>query len=365
MPSDLFFSKGKKHFVNKQLNRLYKLFSSKKPLVLFEACTPFHFEHFKNVIHKLSKQRNVLVAVVSPETKSMSQLSNVCFYSTIDDFPLYKKADIFITTELYAMPFWFDCPSVFFGHGMGPKLNYQARDDLQSFDYILSPCQATYEVQINAMSKEKVIPLGMPILDDLNTPTEYIYQHFNLDKNKPLIIYAPSWCDNITKISDIKLITSFLKHKSQFNIIISPHPSLFYPERCDGKTFFPIHSNTQGLHINSPDSDLTTLELVKASSLVISDISSILFEAMALNKIVFFDGNRALYEYCEALEIYDEVRKICPVPDWDNLNDQTIEQTFIKDEQANNRAHFINHYLFNNGNASNVFIEQINSFLKL
>jgi hypothetical protein len=366
MLSVLSFSKGKKQFLNNLLNRLYKLFISKKPLVLFEACAPFHLEHFKNVILKLSNQDNFLIAVISPDTRSMGKLNNVCFYTTIDDFPLYKKADVFISTELRLMPFWFNCPSVFFGHGMGPKLNYQAGGGLlQKFDYILSPCRPTYDVQINSTSKEKVYPLGMPILDDLSFREEHIYSHFNLDKNKPLMIYAPSWCNNISKVSDIKLITSLLQDKSQFNIIISPHPSLFNPERCKGEVFFPSQDGSHNLNINTPDSDFTTLELVKASTLVISDISSILFEAMALNKIVFFDGNKALYEYCEALEIYDEVVKVCPIPIWGNIDDQTIEQTLKNDEHASDRAHFINHYLFNNGNASNVFIKQISEILKL
>jgi hypothetical protein len=365
MSSVLFSSKGKKKIINKLLNRLYKLFISKKPIVLFEACAPFHLEHFKNVILKLSAQDKVLVAVVSPDGKSLGKSKNVSVYASIGDFPLYKKAVIFISTELRVMPFWFDCPSVFFGHGMGPKLNYQAGNGLKRFDYVLSPCLPTYEVQINALSEEKVIPLGMPILDDLSTPKERIYHHFNLDKNKPLLIYAPSWCNNSSKISDINLITSFLQRKSQFNIVISPHPALFSPERCDGKVFFPSPERIQNLNINTPSSEFTTLELVKASELVVSDISSILFEAMALNKIVLFDGNKTLYEYCEAGKIYDEVINVCPVPVWNNIDDQTIEQTLKNDKHAKERAKFINQYLFNNGNASNVFIEQISKILKL
>jgi hypothetical protein len=365
MLSALLFPKGKKYFINNLLNRFYKLFTSKKPLVLFDACTPFHLEHFKNVIHKLSKQGNIQLAVISPEGSRMGDLKNVCFYNALDDFPLYKKAEMYISTEMREMPFWFECPSVFFGHGMGPKLNYQASGTLKNFDYIFSPCRPTYEVQINAVSKDKVIPLGMPILDDLDYRKEKIYRHFKLDKNKPIVIYAPSWCNNISKVSDIKLITSFLQHKSQFNIIVSPHPSLFNPARCDGKVFFEESLTYQGLHINSPKNDFTTLELVKASTLVISDISSILFEAMALKKIVFFDGNKALYDYCQASAVYDEVVEICPIPNWDNLDDQTIEQTLINDELSNEREHFINHYLFNNGNASKVFIELVNNVLNL
>jgi hypothetical protein len=357
--------KGKKYFLIKVLSYLHSLGRTTPPVVVLEALNLSHLEHYKVILEILSNRNDITVFVITPGLGNKQSHKNISYFNSISELPLYRQVKLLITTGILAIPHWLHCPVIYFGHGMGPKLNYVADPKIGAYDYCFAPCKPTFDVQRRFLSESQVIPLGMPILDDLSTPKKEIYQHFNLDDDKPLLIYAPSWCNNMSKVSNIKLITSFLQSKEQFNIIISPHPLLFNPERCDGKVFFPLLEDKHNLNINTPESKFTTLELVKASALVISDISSILFEAMALNKIVFFDGNQALYEYCEASEIYAQVMEVCPVPVWDSADDQTIEKTLKNDEKAESRTQFINQYLFNNGKASNMFIEQINKLLKL
>ena len=354
---------GKKALLNNLLSFLNSLLRQKKTLVVLEACTPFHLEHFKTIIIELSLRNDLNIAIVTPDEKGMSNLKNVSFYPTIDHFPLYKKADIFISTELNKIPYWFDCPSVYFGHGMGAKLDYVANKGLFEYDYVYSPCRPTYDIQKQTLPTEKVIPIGMPILDDITSRKKEIIKTYNLDEKKPIIVYAPSWCNDITKISDIELILDFLSHKKQFSIIVSPHPSLFDATRCAGKALFSANSNISNIHINTSKSAFTTLDLVKASDIVISDISSILFEAMALRKKVVFDGNKALYEYCQALSVYEQVYSVCPTPNWQDSEDQTIEEINHCDLLSTNRNEFIDNYLFNNGTATNAFIDNIYSII--
>jgi len=360
------FPKGKKAFLNSIYSSLINLFIPSKPVIVLEACTPFHLEHFRNIIHQLALLDQFDTIVITPDDKGMSQLKNVSFYKTINDFPLYKKANVFISTDYNKIPHWFSCPTIYFGHGIGPKLDYVARDELMDYDFVFSPYRAAYKLQIQALPKEKVIPIGLPILDvNSSSQQEEIIDYYQLNPNKPTIIYAPSWCKDVSKISDIMSIIVFLNSKKQFNIIVSPHPLLFQPERCSGKVFFSAEKKIKNIHINQPNSKFSTLDLVQGSAITISDISSILFEAMALKKNVLFDGNKALYENCNALHIYEEIIQVCHTPCWDDFDDKTIENSIECDDLFSQREHFINNYLFNNGSASTHFIEEVKKILTL
>lgn len=354
---------GKKTLLNNILSFFYNLFQKKKLLVVLEACTPFHLEHFRTIVIELSKKNNIDIAIVTPDDNGLGNLNNVSFYQSMAHFPLYKKANIFISTELNKIPYWFDCPSVYFGHGMGAKLDYVANKGLLEYDYVYSPCRPTYDIQRQTLSKERVIQIGMPILDDKASRKKEIIDTYNLDEQKPIIVYAPSWCNDITKVSDIALIIDFLSQKKQFSIIVSPHPSLFDAKRCAGKAIFSSDTNIPNININTSKSSFTTLDLIKASDIVISDISSILFEAMALRKKVVFDGNKALYDHCQALKIFELVNNVCPTPKWASKEDQTFEKINVNDSLANKRNMFIDNYLFNNGSATSAFIESINSII--
>jgi hypothetical protein len=358
------FPSGKKKFLHDLCCNIASFFISSKPLVILEAYTPFHLEHFKHVIHLLSEMDEYNIVVITPNCKGLNELKNVRAYKTINEYPIYKKADVFISTDYNKIPHWFSCPTIYFGHGIGPKLDYVARDELLAFDFVFSPYRPAYELQIQTLPKERVIPVGLPILEDKSSRQQEIIEFYQFDGNKPLIVYAPSWCSNITKISDIKTILALLSTKKQFNIVVSPHPLLFDKNRCKGEDFFKNNNKIDNLNINTPESQFTTLELVKACDIVISDISSILFEAMALKKNVLLDGNKTIYEHCNALKIYDEIIKFCPVPCWNNNEDLTIEHALELDTLCTQRELFINNYLFNSGDASKVFIQQLSEIIK-
>jgi len=345
--------KGKKALLNKLFAPIYHWFKGYRYTVVLDACTEFHFEHIKPVIQQLALHSDIEVIVITPS--GVSPAKNITFYKTIYDFPFFKTPDIFISTEFERKLPWFNCPSIYFGHGMGPKLNYQGSNKLEECDFVFSPCAPIYDTQLAYLPKDRVIPLGMPILDERTHQREEIFKHFDLDQKKPMIVYAPSWCIDITKISDINEISNFLANQNSFNVIISPHPNLFNPKRCNGNVYFADNQNTD-FATNRPGGRFTSLDIVKAADIVISDISSILFEAIALEKVVLFDGNKDIYEYCEALNIYEQLINICYIPNWKNNADNSLIDLLSTDPLKSARAVFIEQYLFNNGKASNAFV---------
>ena len=351
-------AKGKKALLAKLLNKLFYLGRKRKPVIALEACTAFHFEHFKPVLKYFAQHPDLEIVIFTPEKPDEGfEFSNISYFSSLENYPLYKSFDIFISTELNKIPYWLTCTSIYFGHGMGPKLNYVANEGLLSYDYVFSPSKPTSDIQTQYLGDSSVFQIGMPILDNREQNINLV-DKFPIDKNKATIVYAPSWCMDIEKISNIEKILEHLSALTQFNIIISPHPMLLNPQRCNNKIYFKNIKLVSHMLFNKPDSGVTTLDIVKSSQIVLSDISSIMFEAMALGKKVCFDGNKAIYEFSEAIDIYNDLLKISPPPNWEDKNDQTICQLMSNDELFNAQQCYINNYLFNNGNAGKIFVEQ-------
>jgi hypothetical protein len=350
--------KGKKAFLAKLSNKLFYLGRKRKPVIALEAYTAFHFEHFKSVLKYFSYQNDIEVVVFTPEKQNISfEFDNITYYTSLEEYPLYKTIELFISTDLNKVPYWLNCHSVYFGHGMGPKLNYVANEGLLQYDYVFSPSKPTFDIQANFLGQSRVFQIGMPLLDD-QKETLNLVENFPIDENKPTLLYAPSWCTNVEKISNINQILDYLSVLTQFNIIVSPHPLLFNPKRCNGKVYFSELKPAKHMLFNKPNSGISTLDIVKSSQIVLSDISSIMFEAMALGKKVCFDGNKKIYEFSEALSIYDDLIEICPPPNWDDDNDKTISQMMTNEKLFNEQQSYIQEYLFNNGQASQKFVER-------
>jgi len=347
---------SKKAFLSSIIGSIYNLLFRKK-IIIFDAPAAFHINHLLPVITKLIADNEYKIIVVSPPS-TVEFATGIKFYSNV---PLYAHGALFITTEFDRKPFWLSCTSIYFGHGIGPKLNYHEGHRLLDFDYIYSPCLPIYNVQKKIIDECKLIKIGLPIIENISKNKMGFLSFFNLSSSDKVIIYAPSWCNNSSKISDIEKILTYLGGQKSVTIIISAHPLLLDPSRCDGKVFFENIPNN--LKINPINSPFTTLDLIALSEGLISDISSVLFEGMALNKVSFFDGNEKIYEYCEAQEVLSKLIKVCPVPTWNSSNKTFLADSLNQDKYKKDRSDFIHSYLFNTGNASTKLIQHIKEII--
>jgi CDP-glycerol glycerophosphotransferase (TagB/SpsB family) len=213
------------------------------------------------------------------------------------------------------------------------------------------------------VKESSLVKVGLPILEDPEIDNCTIEQYFGLNSiNKRTILYAPSWANQIEIVSDIESIIKYLERLAiviKINIVISPHPMLFQPEKCSGLQFFKSVYKSDNVSINKPDSPISTLDLVKYADITISDISSILFEAMGMNKLVIFDGNRKLYESSGSIDLYDQILNIFHVPEWESDNYSSILEALENDVLLEKRQLFISEYIFNLGAAKNVFINNV------
>jgi hypothetical protein len=333
---------------------------------VFDAPAKFHLFHVESVINELVKSgwESYKIIVICSEN-TIKHHDNITYLTHIEQLSFWQKIDLFITTEFYReLPFWLTASTVFFGHGIGPKLNYQTQELLAPFNFIFSPCTSMYNVQVNLFPAEHILKIGLPMLDNVTSNSAKLNKHFNLKSELPTLVYAPSWSLHTELIADIPHILCILENIKDINIIISPHPLLLQPDRCNNIDYFGELEAFENIKFNLPSSNITTLEAVNNADVVISDISSILFEAMALNKIVMLEDNRAMFEKYEAGHVFDAAAEACQLVDWHNFDPQLLSSAIKKDPFAEKRLTYINNYLYNNGNATNAFIDALNDLLK-
>ncbi len=328
-------------------------FCSRKKHIVFYAPIKFHATHLLPVIHQMMTNTKFRITLVG-DFDDFDTLKSLPLYQYLNDLPIRQKYHIFVMTEI-TLPWGLRGKKVFFGHGIGPKLNYQTSIELNSFEAIFIACQAIYDAQQSL--KPELFKIGLPLLDApklTKQKSSQIHSLFNANNTKPNIIYAPSWSSDEKLISNVSLIMEQLSTLHQFNVIVSPHPNLLNPKRYSQSHLFEYTS----LAVNTSESGISTFELCQQSDAVISDISSILFEAMAINKKVFFDGNCAIYDACGASNVLNQLRRAIPTLCW-STPIETQLQLMYQQYDYDKMAKYIKKYLFNHGQATVAFINTI------
>ena len=349
--------KNKKKLANSVLSFFFGFFDRKKNIV-FVVPASFHAEHLYPVIDALMLDKSVRLHLVGPFNKSYGS-GGVKHYDSYDGLSLFYRYSLFILTGLN-LPWQFEGKTVFFGHGIGPKLKYQISNEIKQFDYVFAPCSSIFEVQKNL--GPEVFKVGLPLLDKFTSPrhvSSELSALLAMEVGKPTLCYAPSWSNNELIISDIELALKYLTQLNDFNVIVSPHPNLLDRSKYSKSSIF----ETTPIQVNGPNSGVNTLDLCAVSAIVISDISSILYEALALKKSVFFDGNQKIYSDSDAIRVLDELTDSMPTIKWNEFTDSSLTLAYRNYDHIKSQE-FINAYLFNSGSASKVALSLIMDIIK-
>lgn len=342
---------SKRKFLNFIFKTLRRIVSNKKS-ILFIAPYPHHAVHLHKVVERLSNLNDYTVTFAGELSFHNDRVNS----TTVESLKVKNNFDIVITTEFGLIPWWLSTKRVFFGHGIGPKISYQVSNSLALFDYSFCPCKPIFDA--HSKFKIKVRKVGLPILDNPDfSKNNLIKSKFGIKSDLPLVVYAPSWSSENKLLNNIpEYIEKISKITNNFNVILSPHPNLLLPERCSGTSI--VENISADLFVNDAESGFTTFEACLAADIIISDISSILFEAMSIGKKVFSDGNRGLFEHYGASLYYDEMVRYVRVIDWSC----DLEKQISSDVPSTDA--FIEKYLFNRGKATDCFVESINDILR-
>jgi len=345
--------KGKKYLINRMVYFIPQLFQKKKHII-FNAPVNFHAQHLAPLIEKFINDGTIIIHLVGHfEPKYAGE--NIVRHKSIKDLPNHIRYSVFLTTEFEVL-WWLNTINIFFGHGVGPKLNYQNNSILEAFDYSYAPCSAIYNSQIK--HGIQVVKTGLPILEKSHVDELGVQLYFNTSSDKPLLIYAPSWNADSSQISDISKIIQKLSRLEGYDIIVSPHPNLLNEKRFSDTAIF----EDIAFKINSPKTHISSLDLCRYADVVISDISSVLFEALALNKCVIHDGNKKVYEESGAIEVLNSLlNEIMSL----NIEQDFEEQLLIarQKHQAIPTTQFIGEYIYNINSAVKICERHIRTIL--
>jgi len=176
-------------------------------------------------------------------------------------------------------------------------------EDVKKYDYLISPNSYSTQKFISAfgINKERIIETGYPRNDILTNYTkeqvEQIKAKLGIDKNKKVILYAPTWRDNIYNTSGYSFTpdVDFYKWKKELSeeyfVIYKPHYLIVNNIDQDSvKDFVYFAKATDNIQ-----------DLYLISDILITDYSSVFFDYSILKRPILF--------YMFDLEKYsDEIR---------------------------------------------------------
>ena len=317
--------------------------------IIFFCPASHHLIHILPVIKLINAQINAKIYIV---TKAKINMEGVKFYTRLRQLPI-RIYDLYIATEIALPPPWVIAKKIFLGHGVGPKMGYQSNSKIRTFDYSFAPCKPIYDE--HKKLGITVIKSGLPILDKFMNEKKGIKDFLDkikIDNRYKTLIYLPSWSNDHEVLENIKPTIIKLSHWKNLNIIVSPHPNLLKPEKCQGLSLLDdIPSN---ITLNKT---ISSLELIPYADFIIGDISSSIFEAMAMKKIVIWDGDEKNYIANKAEFLISEMKAICP-----NVDSVIISKdlSFYRKKQEE----FIQNYIFNIGSSTQVIFDEIKKILK-
>lgn len=321
---------------------LYETFHGKSmtdnPYALFESL--ILDPEYKNYRHIW------VINTLTSETEKYKNNENVNFVKVNSDEYLYylAKAKYLINNTSFPPYFckrknqvylntWHGTPLKTLGIDMnGPidQLKNIQRNFLQT-DYLLSPNEFTteklvYSHNLDGIYTGEILEVGYPRID-LITKTnskdilDKLRQYIEIDTNKKVALYAPTWRGNVGKEVDIKkevkdIIVSIKNNlDSNYQLLLKVHPLLY--------KYFKNDKELSKIFI--PDS-IDISETLSIVDLLITDYSSVFFDFYVKNKPII------LYTYDKAEYLSDRGTYL----DFDELNTYVAEnETELKDLIAN------------------------------
>ncbi|EAQ98930.1 CDP-glycerol glycerophosphotransferase family protein [Congregibacter litoralis] len=319
-----------------------------KENIVFYSDQDYHLIHLAPVVKSLSLLRKARITIICSQQFDTSQFPNIrCIVGSAYTWKKPLAINLLISSELIEVPKYLAGKSVYFGHGIGPKINHLYSEMLGGFDYVYCPCKYFYQKLSTDMPGLRLREIGLPVLDVKPKPEERKY-----------LLYAPSWNIDETLISDYNSVLTLLSELEGHEVIVSLHP-LLARDIARGKLPKLISfSDTPFMKMITDTDFSSSFEVLLESKLVIGDISSLLFEALAFDIPIVFDGNETVYVECKATDILYDLRE-ATYPLTEICTDDLIRIAIQEDPRRAQRSKLARRYLSNDGFASTVFCDEV------
>ena len=283
-------------FKHKVFGKLFNVFSKFKindNLVSFIIDSNESFSgNLVYIKEELEKRGNFQFNFYYKDKLSLSSLKKLATskYVFLNDnfFPL---AFMNFNSETTVIQLW-HAPGAFkkFGGSVENASMLKLISDNTDYLIITSPYIEDYYSEAFQIDKSKIRPLGLPRADyyfknhDINKLRQEFNKKYDIDSNKKIILYAPTFRENAEESNNVFNYLNFdefnAKLGDDYVLVLRLHPKI--------KKFYSDEISVRGDYVDCSDYK-NEQELLLLSDILITDYSSIMIEFGLLNKpIVFF-----------------------------------------------------------------------------
>lgn len=296
------------------------------PYAIFEyLINDDNYRNFKHIwaLNDINKAKDIykdldnveFVEVNSDEyIKYLAKAKYLINNTTFPNYYIRKEGQVYLNT-------WHGTPMKSLGKYItGSRAQYKnVQRNLLQTTHMIMPNEFTSNIMISGhdidgIYKGKILDSGYPRVDlTLNSNSNLIKEYLNLDLEKKVILYAPTWRGETGNVSDAtdKFIEEYeylLNNLGDtYNILIRPH-NLMIKQLVD-----------KGYSKYIVDERIDTNELLSVVDVLISDYSSIIFDFIPTKKPIFL--------YCYDLEDYLKKRGLI-------IDIKTLPVTICKDRES-------------------------------
>lgn len=300
------------------LTTLVRAFDGLRPSrparILIDCPAEFHFWHIRPVVELLASDPSTNVTVIRWPDFSPSDLPAVRYVERDNlKYELLAPYDLYLTTEFDLIPWWFsDTTTAFFLHGVGPKVSYFATPKLQDYDRVLAPGPYVAEKQRPfARSAAAVLAAGLPILDQYvskNCVKQLPCVEFPVAR--PLLVYAPSWSADPEQITVDVDTLDVIATQQACNCVIRPHPRLMdrRAPRLLRDKFLELERDCAHVRLHTGPGT-SVYDLFPHASVFMSDISSVLYEFLVLDRPILLHLKDSVADFYGASDIIEATRE--------------------------------------------------------
>ena len=315
----------------------------------------------KEIFYQICNDHNILTIVGNGEQDRIQAIKNKEF-DVIIVGNVGKIEEIAANHSLTVMVY----------HGIGLKQTYY-NDIIERIDIRAVESQSRYQI-LSSQGHSNLIINGYTKCDPLINKDDQLDEYFlkaGLDKSKKTILYAPSFYPSSIE----KLYPELEFFSNEFNLIIKLHNFSWFQKRYkyQSEMMKNLDSKLSNLYLARPN-DYDVIPFMRISDLLISDISSTIFEYLPLNRPIIMAECLSIRlkhrifkkRFSRKLDIerYDSIDFVHRMNDSGQLNGLVYHCIEYPDELSELRTEAIETYLYkNDGKASSRLLDEIENKL--
>jgi len=350
--------------------------------ILFNGSCAMNFINFKPIYEQLILDESVVVYVMNSTTDEN-------FYSQFDVPPeafitkkkaRWKKWDLYIVTDFYALQFKRKHKSLFISHGVSQKKSadsdtvFMGGRKLLNYDKISFSSKRLYDefvVQYGDEARKKSILCGYPRFDQLIQPAinpEYLRHQLGITDQRPIILFAPTWGEyGALNTFGEQIIKSLAQLDAHILIKLHDHAfssKSFRKNKIDWPKYLDSYKNINNIYDIRYSDPYPYLQI---ADMMISDYGSIVLEYQLLKKpTVFFSLKKHNDQVVFNKDILSLLEQSCVTisqpEELENAITQSLQETYFADNI--HKQELCDHYFINVGSATKTLLSHIHSLIE-